>query len=45
MEGNLRIREELRKRGIPVTYEEYPGGHDWDFWDKNIRSVLNWLLK
>ena len=29
--------------GFPVTYEEGPGGHDWDFWDTYIKKALDWL--
>ncbi|MBQ6594050.1 MAG: esterase family protein [Clostridia bacterium] len=29
--------------GIDITYEKYPGVHDWDFWDSHIRDVLRWL--
>ncbi len=25
------------------TYEEGPGNHNWDFWDKYIQKVLAWL--
>jgi putative tributyrin esterase len=25
------------------TYQEGPGGHDWDFWDAWIIRVLEWL--
>lgn len=33
----------LTEQDIPVTYEESPGGHDWDFWDTYIKKVLDWL--
>jgi len=26
-----------------VTYEEGPGGHEWDFWDRYIHRVIDWL--
>jgi S-formylglutathione hydrolase FrmB len=28
-----------------VTYVEDEGAHDWDFWDKYIQDILDWLLK
>ena len=24
-------------------YEEGPGSHTWDFWDRYIQKVLEWL--
>ena len=26
-----------------VTYEEGPGAHEWDFWNRYIKKVLEWL--
>lgn len=41
---SVRMREYLREIGYDVTYEEGPGGHQWDFWDPYIRRVVeNWL--
>ena len=31
------------KNGFSVTYEEGPGGHEWDFWDTYIKKALDWL--
>ncbi len=28
---------------MDVTYEEGPGGHEWDFWNRYIKKVLDWL--
>ncbi|WFR55739.1 alpha/beta hydrolase family protein [Anaerocolumna sp. AGMB13025] len=33
----------LKDLGLKVTYEEGPGGHDWDFWNQYIKKVLDWL--
>ncbi len=33
----------LEDNGFSVTYEEEPGGHEWDFWDRQIKKVLDWL--
>ncbi len=36
--------EELRQLGVDVTFETAPGGHEWDFWDSQIRHVIeDWL--
>ena len=37
------FRDLLKSCGFSVTYEEGPGGHDWDFWDTYIKKVLDWL--
>lgn len=28
---------------LPITYVETPGGHDWTFWDAQLKQVINWL--
>ena len=37
------FRDLLIENGFSVTYEEGPGGHEWDFWDTYIKKVLDWL--
>ena len=37
------FRDLLLEKGFCVTYEEGPGGHDWDFWDTYIKKVIDWL--
>lgn len=33
----------LKEQGASVTYEEGPGGHEWDFWDMYIKKAIDWL--
>ena len=40
---NRDLRDALRGYGFAVTYQEAPGGHDWDFWNSQIKQVLEWL--
>lgn len=40
---NRELCRDLRARGVEVTYREAPGAHEWDFWDDQIRRVLDWL--
>lgn len=40
---NVDFRDFLRKNGADVTWDEEDGGHDWDFWDSQIKKVLDWL--
>lgn len=41
--GNRAFREAVVKRGIPLTYDEYPGAHDWLYWRTHARESLRWL--
>lgn len=41
--SNVRFRDHLAGLGLPLTYEEGPGGHTWDQWDSGLRRVLAWL--
>lgn len=43
LEDNRDLRDCLRSNGFPVTYAEAPGGHEWDFWDSQIKKVIDWL--
>lgn len=42
-EDNLRFRDHVLSLPYDLTYEEGPGGHTWDFWDRMIQNVLAWL--
>ncbi len=41
--GNLHFRNHARALGVPLTYEESPGRHEWGYWDASIQRVLEWL--
>ena len=44
LQSNLAFREFLKSKGFDVTWDEDPeAGHDWDFWDSQIKKVLEWL--
>lgn len=43
LKNNRKFKDFLLQENIPVTYEEGPGGHEWDFWDQYIYRVINWL--
>lgn len=40
---NQDMRNYLKELGYHVTYDEMPGGHDWDFWNCQTKKVLDWL--
>jgi S-formylglutathione hydrolase FrmB len=42
-EDNIRFRDHCLQLGLPLTYEEEPGNHEWGYWDRKIERVLNWL--
>lgn len=42
-EDNQVFREACTKAGLPLTYEEGPGTHEWGYWDAKIQDVLKWL--
>lgn len=42
-EANRTFLANARRCGLPVTYEEGPGGHEWKYWDLHIQRVLEWL--
>ena len=40
---NLAFKAHAERIGLPLTYEEAPGEHEWGFWDHYIQRVLDWL--
>ena len=43
MKCNKDFRDLLMKKGAEVTWDEEDRGHDWDFWDSQIKKVIDWL--
>ena len=43
MKANEDFRDFLQANGVDVVWDEDDHGHDWDFWDSQIRKVLDWL--
>ncbi len=37
---NKRFAELLEEKGIAFEYREIQGGHDWNYWDRQIRVIL-----
>lgn len=40
---NRDFRDYLIEHNVDVTYEEGKGTHEWDFWDRYIYRVIQWL--
>ena len=43
IEANRDFHCFLSENGIEHRYEESPGIHDWNFWDADIKKVIDWL--
>ncbi len=42
-DSNVELRDFFIKNGADVTWDEKAAGHDWDFWDEQIKKVIDWL--
>lgn len=40
LEDNRAFHQHLAKLGIPHEYQEFPGEHNWDFWDTHIQEAI-----
>ena len=45
LENNRRLHTELERLGVPHQYAEYPGAHDWAYWDLHIQDALAFLVR
>jgi putative tributyrin esterase len=43
LEGNRTLHLALQREGIPHTYQEYGGGHTWDYWHDHVRSTFRFV--
>ena len=40
LEDNRRFHQALRGLNIDHEYQEFPGNHNWDYWDIHVREAL-----
>lgn len=40
LKQNRDFHEHLRSLRIPHEYEEFPGAHEWSYWDKHIQEAI-----
>jgi S-formylglutathione hydrolase FrmB len=40
LEQNRAFHRHLESLRIPHEYEEFPGGHDWAYWDTHVREAV-----
>ncbi len=43
--GNRALHAHLEKLGVEHEYEEFPGGHDWGYWDVHVQEALAFLTR
>ena len=43
LDHNREFKTFLDKKKIPHEYEEFPGAHNWDYWDQHIQEALKFL--
>jgi S-formylglutathione hydrolase FrmB len=45
LESNRTIHREFSELGIKHEYEEFPGDHNWEYWDQHILEAIAFNLK
>jgi len=40
---NRAFEWEVRKLGVPLTYHDWPGKHDWTYWRAHVSESLAWI--
>jgi putative tributyrin esterase len=40
LEDNQHFHSYLKAREIPHSYYEYPGGHNWEYWNAHVQEAL-----
>ncbi|GAA4467507.1 alpha/beta hydrolase family protein [Nibrella saemangeumensis] len=45
LEHNRALHRALTSHGIPHTYLEWPGGHEWPYWERHIEDALLFFSK
>lgn len=43
--ANRKLHTQLEAQGIPHIYEEFPGGHEWPYWEKHLADTLRYFGK
>ncbi len=38
IEPNRQLSATLKAEGLEFTYEEFPGGHEWSYWETHVRK-------
>ena len=43
LDANRELHAALTAAGIPHDYEEFPGGHDWLYWERHLERTLRFF--
>ena len=43
LEGNRALHRGLQAAGVPHRYEEFPGGHEWPYWELHLADTLRFF--
>lgn len=41
--GNRAFLDQAVTAGLDIAYEEGPGGHEWEYWERQLTRMLDWL--
>ena len=39
--GNRKLHAFLEKKGVPHVYREYPGSHNWGYWQDRLQESFD----
>jgi putative tributyrin esterase len=42
---NLAFKEFLEAQKVPLKFEDGPGDHDWNYWNKGIEKAMAWFVE
>lgn len=45
LEHNRTLHRHLLAAGIPHVYQEFPGGHEWSYWETHLAETLRFFWK
>jgi S-formylglutathione hydrolase FrmB len=40
LQVNREMSDHLKRNGVAYSYKEFEGGHDWEYWDARLESIL-----
>jgi len=45
LEHNRKLTRQLQEAHIPHEYEEFPGGHEWPYWEQHLVEMLRFFAQ
>jgi enterochelin esterase-like enzyme len=39
------LHQQLTEHGIAHEYEEFPGGHEWPYWERHLADSLSFFAR